>query len=220
MINNMLLLTLFNTRDLLDLFLLFSFNFLVIFIVARLLYYRVRRRRDYLFTYLMISSVVFMLCFLLQSVTLQLGFALGLFAVFGIIRYRTLQIPIKEMTYLFLVIGLSVINALGSKQVTYAELLLTNALVLFVTYGLERMMMLRHESKKIINYEKIDLIKPEARQQLIEDLEARTGLKINRIEVGKIDFLRDVARLNVYYFEDENLADDEDTYFNDSEENR
>jgi hypothetical protein len=220
MINNMLLLTLFNTRDLLDLFLLFSFNFLVIFIVARLLYYRVRRRRDYLFTYLMISSVVFMLCFLLQSVTLQLGFALGLFAVFGIIRYRTLQIPIKEMTYLFLVIGLSVINALGSKQVTYAELLLTNALVLFVTYGLERMMMLRHESKKIINYEKIDLIKPESRQQLIEDLEERTGLKINRIEVGKIDFLRDVARLNVYYFEDENLADDEDTCFNDSEGNR
>lgn len=207
-------------KDLLDLFLLFSFNFLVIFIAARLFYYRVRRRRDYLFTYLLISSVVFMLCFLLQSVTLQLGFALGLFAVFGIIRYRTLQIPIKEMTYLFLVIGLSVINALGSRQVTYAELLLTNALVLLVTYGLERMMMLRHESKKIINYEKIDLIKPEVRQTLIEDLEERTGLKINRVEVGKIDFLRDVARLNVYYFEDENLADDEDSFFNDSEGNR
>jgi len=114
------------------------------------------------------------------------------------------------MTYLFLVIGVSVINALANKKISYAELLLTNVLLLAVTYGLERMMMLRHESRKQIVLEKIELIKPENRAQLKTDLEERTGLNINRVEVGKVDFLRDTARINIYYFEDENTADDED----------
>lgn len=201
---------LINTPDLFELLIRFSFNFIVVFIAIRVLYYRVRKRRDYLFTFILISTVVFLLCFLLESVKLELGFALGLFAIFGIIRYRTRQIPIKEMTYLFLVIGISVINALSNKKISYAELLLTNVLLLAVTYGLERMMMLRHESRKQIVLEKIELIKPENRAQLKIDLEERTGLNINRVEVGKVDFLRDTARVNIYYFEDENTADDED----------
>jgi hypothetical protein len=194
----------------LELIIRFMFNFTVVFIAIRILYYRVRKRRDYLFTFILISTVVFLLCFLLESVKLQIGFALGLFAIFGIIRYRTRQIPIKEMTYLFLVIGISVINALANKKISYTELLLTNVLLLAVTYGLERMMMLRHESRKQIVYERIEMIKPENRAQLKADLEERTGLLINRVEVGKIDFLRDTARVNIYYFEDENTADDED----------
>ena len=201
---------LISTPDVIELLIRFSFNFIVVFIAIRVLYYRVRKRRDYLFTFILISTVVFLLCFLLESVKLQLGFALGLFAIFGIIRYRTRQIPIKEMTYLFLVIGVSVINALANKKISYAELLLTNVLLLAVTYGLERMMMLRHESRKQIVLEKIELIKPENRAQLKTDLEERTGLNINRVEVGKVDFLRDTARINIYYFEDENTADDED----------
>jgi hypothetical protein len=141
-----------------------------------------------------------------------MGMALGLFAIFGIIRYRTRQIPIKEMTYLFLVIGISVMNALSSKKITYAELGLTNFLLLAVTFAAERLMLLRHESSKAITYEKIELIKPENREKLILDLEERTGLTINRVEIGKIDFLKDSARINIYYFEsgnNENLADDE-----------
>jgi hypothetical protein len=155
---------------------------------------------------------------LLESVKLGLGFALGLFAIFGIIRYRTQQIPIKEMTYLFLVIGISVINALANKKISYAELIVTNGLLLLVTWGLERMMMLRHESRKQILYEKIELIKPENRLELKTDLENRTGLIINRIEIGKVDFLRDTARINIYYYEDENTADDESTAIADDDD--
>jgi hypothetical protein len=197
--------------DFSELVLRFFLNFIVVLIVVRFLYYPVQKRKDYLFTYILISTVIFLLCFLLENVKLELGFALGLFAIFGIIRYRTTQIPIKEMTYLFLVIGVSVINALANKKVSYAELLFTNLAIIGVTYSLERLMSLRHESRKSINYEKIELIKPENRGELIRDLEERTGIKINRIEVGKIDFLRDTARINIYYFEynnRENLADD------------
>ena len=198
---------LIDVGDFLELLVRFTFNFVVVFIAIRVLYFRVRRRRDYMFTSILISTVVFLLCFLLESVKLQLGFALGLFAIFGIIRYRTTQIPIKEMTYLFLVIGISVINALANKKISYAELFATNALLLAVTYGLERMMMLRHETRKRIVYENIELIKPENRAELKADLEKRTGLVINRIEIGKISFLRDTANINVYYLEDENIAD-------------
>jgi hypothetical protein len=207
-----------NLEDFTELLFRFLFNFVVVFIAIRLLYYKVRRRRDYLFTFILISTVVFLLCFLLESVKLGLGFALGLFAIFGIIRYRTQQIPIKEMTYLFLVIGISVINALANKKISYAELIVTNGLLLLVTWGLERMMMLRHESRKQILYEKIELIKPENRLELKTDLENRTGLIINRIEIGKVDFLRDTARINIYYYEDENTADDESTAIADDDD--
>jgi hypothetical protein len=202
---------LIDTYDFLELFFRFSLNLIVILILVRGIYYQKRQRKDYLFTYILISTVIFLLCFLLENVKLELGFALGLFAIFGIIRYRTLQMPIKEMTYLFLVIGISVINALANKKVSYAELLFTNLALITVTYFLERMMLLRHESQKMITYEKIELIKPENREALKLDLEQRMGIKINRIEIGKVDFLRDTARLVVYYFESENkenLADD------------
>ncbi|MCF8362734.1 MAG: DUF4956 domain-containing protein [Prolixibacteraceae bacterium] len=212
---------LIDVDDFFELLLRFALNFIVVFIAVRFLYYRVRQRRDYLFTYILISTVVFLLCFLLENVKIELGFALGLFAIFGIIRYRTRQIPIKEMTYLFLVIGISVINALSNKKISYAELFMTNALLLAVTYGLEKMMMLRHESRKAVNYEKIEMVKPENRSEMHDDLELRTGLKINRFEVGKIDFLRDTARVNIYYYEDENfenLADDDDITDDDDED--
>ena len=162
---------------------------------------------------MLLSTIVFLLLFLLSSVKLQVGLALGLFAIFGILRYRTRQIPIREMTYLFLVIGLSVINALANKKISYAELLFTNFMVLFVAWGFEKIWLMRHESKKTIIYEKIDLVKHERRQELLKDLEERTGLKITRIEIGRIDFMRDIARIQVFYFEDENRinsADDED----------
>lgn len=209
---------LIDVNDFIELVIRFLFNFSIIFIAVRFLYYRVRKRRDYLFTFMLISTVIFLLCYLLENVKLELGFALGLFAIFGIIRYRTRQMPIKEMTYLFLVIGISVINALANKKISYAELLATNGLLLLVTYGLERLMMLKHESKKMINYEKIELIKPERRAELIKDLEERTGLIINRIEVGKIDFLRDTARVDIFYFEPENSADDEENLGSDGDD--
>lgn len=193
----------------------FLFNTLVITILVRYLYYSTTRRKDYLFTYFLISFIVFLLCYLLENVKLELGFALGLFAIFGIIRYRTRQIEIKEMTYLFLVIGVSVINALANKKISYAELLFTNLALIMVTYLLERVFLLRHESRKVIEYEKIELIKPENIQLLHKDLEERTGLKINRLEVGKIDFLRDAARIYIYYYESHNTVNFADEQYGD-----
>ncbi len=209
---------LFDKEDFWELVIRFVFNFIFIILIAKYLYYNATRRKDYLFTYILISVVVFMLCFLLDNVKLQLGFALGLFAIFGIIRYRTQQIPIKEMTYLFLVIGVSVINALANSKISYAELLFANIGLFTITFVLEKTWHLKHESRKNIDYEKIELIKPEKRQELIADIEERTGLKINRLEVGRLDFLRDTARIRIYYYEPDygiNSADNYETDLDD-----
>jgi hypothetical protein len=197
---------LIDKEDFLELLSRFTFNLLIITIAVRFLYYPSTHRKDYLFTYILISTVVFLLCHLLDNVKLQIGFALGLFAIFGIIRYRTNPIPIKEMTYLFLVIGVSVINALANKKVSYAELLFTNFVVLAIAFVLEKVSLVKHESSKAIEYEKIDLIKRENREQLIADLEERTGIKINRIELGRINFLRDTVRIRIYYFEEDSAS--------------
>ena len=191
----------FDNNDFWKLILKGVFNFLIILIIVRYIYYPVTRNKDYLFTYLLISLTVFLLCFLLDNVKLELGFALGLFAIFGIIRYRTDPIPIKEMTYLFLVIGISVINALANKKISYAELLFANLVIVFVTFGMERLWLLRHETRKNIIYEKIELIAPERRDELIQDLKDRTGLDVVRVEIRRIDFLKDTANLRIFYYE-------------------
>jgi hypothetical protein len=200
----------------------FLLNMSVIMVLVRWLYYSATRRKDYLFTFFLISGVIFLLCYLLESVKLQIGFALGLFAIFGIIRYRTNSIPIKEMTYLFLVIGISVINALTSTKTSLADLLFTNLVLVFMTYGMEKLWLLKHESSKTIIYEKIDLIKPENYERLLNDIYVRTGItKIKRIETDKIDFLREICTLKVFYestlaagntsdFYDNNGNDDDD----------
>lgn len=128
-----------------------------------------------------------------------MGMGLGLFAIFGILRYRTEGIEIKEMTYLFLVIGLSAINALATEQISLIEMLLINVVLLVITAGLEHFWLLKHEARKLVVYDRIDLITPDKATELKQDLEKRTGLKINKIEIGKIDFLRDVAHIMVHY---------------------
>ena len=192
----------FDSEDFFRLVLKTFFNLSVVLIIARGIYYPLTKNKDYLFTYLLISLTVFVLCVLLDDVKLQLGFALGLFAIFGIIRYRTDPIPIKEMTYFFLVIGISVVNALANKKISHAELVFANAMIVFVTYGLERLWLLKHESRKNIIYEKIELIIPEKHDELLQDLKTRTGINIIRFEVKRIDFLRDVANICIYYYEE------------------
>lgn len=178
----------------------FTLNMVVILILVRWLYYPSTRRKDYLFTYILISSVIFLLCYLLASVKLQIGFALGLFAIFGIIRYRTSAIPIKEMTYLFLIIGVSIINSLADTETSLVDVLFTNFIIIGITFCMEKIWLQKNELSKIVNYEKIELIKPENIHFLIKDLEERTGIKkINRVEIGKIDFLKDTCRLQIFY---------------------
>ena len=191
----------FDAPQLLELIFRFTFDLIVTLVIVRLIYFSKNKRKDYLFTYILIGLTVFLLCILLDSVDLQLGFALGLFAIFGIIRYRTNPIPIKEMTYLFIIIGVSVINALSNENISYAELIFTNIAIIGAAWMLERVFLLEHEATKTIVYEKIDLIKPENYNNLVKDLEDRTGLKISRVDIGEINFLRDTAIVKIYYLE-------------------
>lgn len=188
-------------------------NLVFMTILIRYLYYPITKRKDYLFTYYLIGLITFFLCFGLKKLDIDTGMGLGLFAIFGIIRYRTDAIEIKEMTYLFLIIGVSVINSLASKQISIAEMMLINVSVVAITYGLERVWLVKHETRKTINYEKINLIRPENYEEMKADLEARTGLNINRFEIGKIDFLNDTAQVRIYYYAEEQAFSD---YHNDN----
>jgi hypothetical protein len=189
---------LFN-QDLIPLVIRMLVNLAVLTIVVRFLYYQRAKRKDYLFTFYLIGMITFFLCFGLKKLDIDTGMGLGLFAIFGILRYRTEGIEIKEMTYLFMVIGLSVINALSSKQLSLSEMLLMNLILIVMTVLIEFVFLLKHETRKVITYERIDLITPAKHDEMKADLEARTGLKINRFEIGKIDFLRDCAQVKIFY---------------------
>jgi hypothetical protein len=183
-------------------------NLVSMTILIRLLYYPKTKRKDYLFTYYLIGTITFLICFGLKKLDIDTGMGLGLFAIFGILRYRTDAIEIKEMTYLFMIIGISVINSLASNKISIAEMALMNFTLIGITFGLEYLWLLKHETRKTIIYERIDLIKPEHHEAMKADLELRTGLKINRFDVGKIDFLRDVAQVMIFYYDsDQSLSD-------------
>ncbi|MDD3320655.1 MAG: DUF4956 domain-containing protein [Paludibacter sp.] len=193
---------LFDNDALIQLFLRFGFNILIVWIIVRYFYYRKSERRDFVNTFTLFSVTIFMLIFLLNDVKLQIGMGLGLFAIFGILRYRTEQVSIREMTYLFTIIGISVINGLAM-TLSYSVLLVTNLIFLFVTF-LESRIFVKQTSSKVILYENIDLIKPERQEDLKIDLENRTGLKITRVEIGHIDFLRDTAFVKITYLLEDN----------------
>ena len=190
---------LINVEDLISLLVRFALNTIVILIIVIGLYAKNSRRKDFYFSYIAISIGIFLLCFLLANVKMELGFALGLFAVFSIIRYRTDSIPIKEMTYLFVVIIVSVVNALANKKISYAELVATNLLIVGGLYIMEKILNLRQEISYRILYEKIENVQAGNEEILLADLKARTGINIKRFEINKIDFLRDVAYINIFF---------------------
>lgn len=183
-------------------------NFLFLTLIIRGIYYRISKRKDYLFTYYLLGSIVFFICFSLKKLDIDTGMGLGLFAIFSIIRYRTNPIAIKEMTYLFLVIGISVINALASKKISMVELGIINLFIFGMTYVLEYALLLKHETRKTIIFENIELIKHGREEELKKELESRTGLIINRIEVGKLNFLDDTAQVRIFYYADEQILSD------------
>ncbi len=187
-------------------------NLFFMTIIIRYLYYPITTRKDYLFTYYLIGIITFFICFSLRKLDIDTGMGLGLFAIFGIIRYRTDAIEIKEMTYLFLIIGLSVINSLASKKISLVELGTINVSVVALTYGLEYLWLVKHLTRKTIIYERIDLIVPDKYDEMKTDLESRTGLSIKRFDVGRIDFLNDTALVRIYYYDDEQAFSD---YHND-----
>lgn len=211
-LNNFLGIPLYESEEFVNMVIRFLFNLVFAVVIVRFLYYPIAKRKDYLFTYIMISVVVFLLCYMLVGITLQIGFALGLFAIFSIIRYRTTTIPIKEMTYLFIIIGMAVINSLTTKKVTFAELVFTNTIIVAITFGLEKIWLLKHEASKVIVFDKIELIKPEKRAELISDLKERTGLDVHRVQIGKIDLMKNFVQIKVFYFEKEIDSFIEDEY--------
>lgn len=180
------------------LLILFFFNLLVCWIIVHFIYYRKSKRKDYYFTFLLFSVTVFLLMFLLNNVNLSMGFALGLFAIFGMIRYRTETVPIREMTYLFVTIGISVINGLAMSH-GYINLLVINLLFILVVWFFDANKLIKHRATKIILYDKIALVKHGNEEELLADLKERTGLNILKMEVGHIDFLRDAAYIKIYY---------------------
>lgn len=187
----------------------FVLNMVFVFILIQFFYYRKSRRLDYYFTFILVSISIFFLIYLLGSVKIKVGMALGLFAIFGIIRYRTETIPVREMTYIFVIISLSVINAIAL-QLSYAEILATNFIYVISVWVVESFRGLKHISNKLILYDRIDNIQPEKRGELLDDLRRRTGLRIIRVDVGAINFLQDTVMLKIYYestFNEENTVD-------------
>jgi hypothetical protein len=169
------------------------------FIMIRLIFYPIYRQRDYLFTTFLINITVFLICFLMASIKVKIGFAFGLFAVFSIIRYRTEQIPARQMTYLFTVIIIAVLNSLTDEAISYAELILANLVIIATAFILEKNLLHNKDMVRLVRYEKIELIKPENYNKLIADLKERTGLNILKADIESIDFLNDTAKIKILY---------------------
>ena len=187
------------TEFLTTLSLRFAFNLVATFVIVVLLYARISKRKEFYFSYFAISIAVFLLVYLLESVTLELGFALGLFAIFGIIRYRTDTIPPKEMTYLFIIIAVSVINALSKEYLGYLELTFVNILLVGALWALENVLMMRQENSVVIVYDKIKNLHKENEVLLLEDLEEHTGVKIKRYQVDQINYRRKLAQITIFF---------------------
>ena len=177
----------------------FLFNFIVAFAIVRFIYYPKTHNKRYVFTFLAFNTIIYFVLSFMTSIEFGVGVGFGLFAIFSILRYRTDPIPIREMTYLFVIAALPVMNSAGVDGDTWLQLILANVAVMIILFFLEHEWGFQYEAYKHITYEKIDLINPEKRSLLLADLEARTGLKIKRCVIGKVNFLRDTAELMIYY---------------------
>lgn len=191
-------------------------NMLAVFLLVRVIYYPRHKNKDFLFTFFLFNSLNFLICFLLSATKIKVGFAFGLFAIFSIMRYRTVMVPVKEMGYFFVCVAIGIINALATVDDHYFVLIGCNIFILSLILMLDRNVNLTHENVKEIKYERIDLIHPDKRELMIADLVERTGLPIHRLDIVTIDFLRDIAFVHVYYFSKENeskmagIIDDDD----------
>lgn len=193
-------------NDLLELALRFGINLFVIIVIVRAIYYTRHRNKDFVFTFILFNVINFLICFFLSSAKLKMGFAFGLFAIFSILRYRTVTVPVREMGYFFISVTIGILNALISSEQYMIQLIIANTIILSLTYILDHKISLQHENFKEIVYERIDLIHPDRREEMLADLNTRTGLGIHRVELLKIDFLKDVALIHGFYFSTNNDA--------------
>ena len=203
------------TQSITELCIRFFLNLLVCWILVQFFYYRKSHRRDYYFTFMVFSTAMLMLLYIMGNVEVGVGLTLGLFAIFGVIRYRTETVPIREMTYLFVIIALAAMNGLAPvyklvgatsanphyelSMGTVGIMALSNLLVILLIWVLENGRLLKHTSTKLVLYDRIELIVPERRAELVADLEKRVGVKINNLEIGHVDFLKDAAFIKIFY---------------------
>lgn len=187
-----------DTEGLIKMLWRFALNITVVWCVVHFFYYPKSRRRDYYFTFLLFAVSIFMLIYLMDDSKMKIGAALGLFAVFGIIRYRTESVPIREMTYLFFLVALSVVNGMAQK-LSIVELGTANLIFIVAVSLAESNLLAKHVSCKYVKYDNINLITPDKREELMADLEKRLGVKVIGVEVGSVDFLKDSALIKVSY---------------------
>ena len=177
----------------------FTFNLIVAYVIIKLIYHRDHKGNDFVFTYFMFNSLIFFFAYILGNLDVNIAFGFGLFAVFAILRYRTDPIPIKEMTYLFIVITIGVINALSANNVAFSEVLFANAAIVVLTYFLERYWVNNLLKSKAIVYDDLDKIAPEKNRELIDELSEKTGLNLLRAKVGRINFKSNRVNIRVFY---------------------
>jgi hypothetical protein len=180
-------------------------DFIAVLILIRLVYFKMYKHRELFFTFFIFNLVIFLICFLLNKVDLSMGAAFGLFAVFSMLRYRTEDISIKDMSYLFLVIAMGLISAVtkindASELYEYIFLGAVNLLIILVALVFESNFFFKKEEVQIVLYDYCDLIKPEKRTELIMDLREKTGINIHRVSVGRIDFIKKAVQLKVYFY--------------------
>ena len=177
----------------------FFFNFIIVFIIIKIIYNRNNSKNDdFVFTYFMFNALIFFFAYILGNITINLGFAFGLFAVFAILRYRTDTIPIKEMTYLFIVITIGVINALSGSTVSFEILLIANLIITLMAYVLENFWQSHYLITRTIIYENVENIKPENHKELLSELNNNTGFNIEKFEIESINFRRGAARIKIF----------------------
>ena len=182
-----------------NLFIGFIFNLIVAVLIVRFIYYPVKQNKNYVFTFIAFNTAVYFVMSVLTNVELSIGVGFGLFGLFSLLRYRTNTMPTREMTYLFVIIALPVLNSILITNEAWPSLLLANAAIMAIFFVLEREWGFHYELSQRITYERIELIKPQNYDLLLADLCERTGLQIKRCEVGNIDFLRDTAEVKIYY---------------------
>jgi len=189
----------------------FFFNLIVAIILVRFIYFPSTHSKRYVLTFLAFNTVIYFVLHFLISIEIGIGVGFGLFAIFTILRYRTDPLPVREMTYLFIIAALPVMNATNTGNTNWSTLIAANLIILLLMFVLEKGWGFKFESSKRVIYEKIELIHPDRRAELIADLENRMGIKIKRVAVGKVNFLKDTAELTIFYDEvrQNNFAEDD-----------
>ncbi|WP_395632973.1 DUF4956 domain-containing protein [Flavobacterium sp.] len=178
-------------------------DIVAILILVGLIYYPKHRNKDFIFTFVLFNVINFMICYLLGAAKIKMGFAFGLFAIFSIIKYRTIVVSIKDMGYFFVCVALGMLNSLANISDGFTILMVCNLVILSLTYFLERLNFINNENVKEIIYDDVRLIKPDLRDELIADLTERTGLEIHKVEIVSINYLKDTVLLKAYYYSKE-----------------